>query len=192
MAKKTGKAKAKPKAKRSPSKPKTGSSGPDPKAQYLMVSDMEHGITMKVLGAYPGDKLELRPHPKSRTARELAWTFVMEEAMGETALTKGIDWSKPMPPPPPAPATMGEIQAALGQSHQKLADVVKRMTSAQLQETMKFPVAPRTMGDVPKIQFLWMLMSDQVHHRGQFSVYLRLADAKVPSIYGPSADEPWT
>ena len=30
-----------------------------------------------------------------------------------------------------------------------------------------------------------------VHHRGQFSVYLRMADGKVPSIYGPSADEPW-
>ncbi|MBI1806965.1 MAG: hypothetical protein HYR76_07940, partial [Ignavibacteria bacterium] len=30
-----------------------------------------------------------------------------------------------------------------------------------------------------------------VHHRGQLSVYLRIVDAKVPSIYGPSADEPW-
>jgi uncharacterized damage-inducible protein DinB len=29
------------------------------------------------------------------------------------------------------------------------------------------------------------------HHRGQLSVYLRLADGKVPSIYGPTADEPW-
>jgi uncharacterized damage-inducible protein DinB len=29
------------------------------------------------------------------------------------------------------------------------------------------------------------------HHRGQLTVYLRLNDAKVPSIYGPSADEPW-
>ncbi len=33
---------------------------------------------------------------------------------------------------------------------------------------------------------------DSVHHRGQFSVYLRLVGAKVPSIYGPSGDEPWT
>ena len=47
------------------------------------------------------------------------------------------------------------------------------------------------MADVPKMQFLWMLLSDQIHHRGQLSVYLRMADAKVPSIYGPSLDEPW-
>jgi len=31
-----------------------------------------------------------------------------------------------------------------------------------------------------------------VHHRGQMSVYLRLLDIPVPSIYGPTADEPWS
>ena len=34
-------------------------------------------------------------------------------------------------------------------------------------------------------------MPDHIHHRGQLSVYLRIVD-KVPSIYGPSGDEPWT
>jgi uncharacterized damage-inducible protein DinB len=38
---------------------------------------------------------------------------------------------------------------------------------------------------------LWMFAMDQVHHRGQFSVYSRIAGASVPSIYGPSGDEPW-
>jgi uncharacterized damage-inducible protein DinB len=47
------------------------------------------------------------------------------------------------------------------------------------------------MGDVPKVAFLWFILHDQIHHRGQFSVYLRIAGGKVPSIYGPSADEPW-
>jgi uncharacterized damage-inducible protein DinB len=41
------------------------------------------------------------------------------------------------------------------------------------------------------IQVAWMILSDQIHHRGQFSVYLRMAGGKVPSIYGPTADEPW-
>jgi uncharacterized damage-inducible protein DinB len=35
------------------------------------------------------------------------------------------------------------------------------------------------------------MLLDAVHHRGQLSIYLRLMEAKVPSIYGPSADEPW-
>jgi uncharacterized damage-inducible protein DinB len=35
------------------------------------------------------------------------------------------------------------------------------------------------------------MLHDQIHHRGQFSVYLRMVGGKVPSIYGPSGDEPW-
>jgi len=50
---------------------------------------------------------------------------------------------------------------------------------------------PKTMGQTPRIAWLWFLLSDQIHHRGQFSIYLRMADAKVPAIYGPSGDEPW-
>ena len=50
---------------------------------------------------------------------------------------------------------------------------------------------PKQMGDVPRSQIGWLTVMDMVHHRGQFSVYLRVAGGKVPSIYGPSADEPW-
>ncbi|MHB8852143.1 MAG: DinB family protein [Ignavibacteriaceae bacterium] len=53
------------------------------------------------------------------------------------------------------------------------------------------PVAPKKMGDVRCIDLAWMMLLDMIHHRGQFSIYLRMAGGKVPSIYGPSADEPW-
>jgi|SRR5882672_5842572 len=42
--------------------------------------------------------------------------------------------------------------------------------------------------------FRWLadkVRMDMIHHRGQFTVYSRIAGGKVPSIYGPSADEPW-
>jgi uncharacterized damage-inducible protein DinB len=39
-------------------------------------------------------------------------------------------------------------------------------------------------------QALWYELFDHIHHRGQISVYMRLAGAKLPSIYGPTADEP--
>ena len=45
--------------------------------------------------------------------------------------------------------------------------------------------------DVPRIDFVSFLVNDEIHHRGQLSIYLRMADGKVPSIYGPSGDEPW-
>lgn len=44
---------------------------------------------------------------------------------------------------------------------------------------------------ISRSDLLAFLLADQIHHRGQFSVYLRMADGKVPSIYGPSGDEPW-
>jgi uncharacterized damage-inducible protein DinB len=47
------------------------------------------------------------------------------------------------------------------------------------------------MGKLRKGDILWMFLYDQIHHRGQLSIYNRMVGAKVPSIYGPSADEPW-
>ena len=61
----------------------------------------------------------------------------------------------------------------------------------ELNGTAEFFVAPKQTGDIPLPEFLEFMLHDQIHHRGQLSVYLRLAGGKVPSIYGPSADEPW-
>jgi uncharacterized damage-inducible protein DinB len=162
-----------------------------PKQQFLDGFEREHQTTLRVLRAYPTDKLELRPHGKCKTARELAWMFAVEQSYAEKALTTGFDWSTPPGPMPQPPASMDAIIAAIDQGHKKVVQLVNGMRDQDLGGTVKFPVAPKTIADVPKIQFLWMLLCDQIHHRGQFSIYLRMADGKVPSIYGPTADEPW-
>lgn len=161
------------------------------KEQFLNAFDREHNTTVRVLRAYPHDKHELRPHGKSKSAVELAWVFPMESMLAEKGLTEGFDWSKPMPSSPPPPKSLDAIIAAFEAGHARVADLVEDMSDDDLMETVQFPVAPKTIGAVPKIEFLQMLLADQIHHRGQFSVYLRLAEAKVPSIYGPTADEPW-
>jgi len=161
------------------------------KSQFLNVWDREHKTTVKALRAYPHDKLDVKPHAKSKSARDLAFVFANEGGLIEMVLTSGIDFSKPMPSGPKAPETLDAIIAAYEASHRRIGDLVRSMSDKQLTETTKFPVAPRTIGDVPKIDFLWMMLMDQIHHRGQLTVYLRLADARVPSIYGPTADEPW-
>ena len=65
------------------------------------------------------------------------------------------------------------------------------MTEADFNSPIKWMVGPGQMADMRKADVMWFMMQDHVHHRGQFSVYLRLAGGKVPSIYGPSADENW-
>ena len=144
-----------------------------------------------MLKAYPKDKLDLRPAPKCKTARELAWLFAMEQGMLEKGMTTGFDWSVPMPASPKPPESMDAIVAAIDAGHKRVIDIVDKMRDEQMFETVKFFTAPKTIGDVQKVQFLWMVLCDQIHHRGQFSIYLRMADGKLPSIYGPTADEPW-
>jgi uncharacterized damage-inducible protein DinB len=54
-----------------------------------------------------------------------------------------------------------------------------------------FMTGPRQLVDVSKLFLCTLMLYDSVHHRGQISVYLRMSGARVPSIYGPSRDEPW-
>jgi uncharacterized damage-inducible protein DinB len=65
------------------------------------------------------------------------------------------------------------------------------LSDEQFNAMVDFFTGPKTMGKVRAGDILWMAAMDLVHHRGQFSVYLRMAGGKVPSIYGPSHDEPW-
>ena len=158
------------------------------KEQFIQSWEREFQTTLKVLRAYPTDKLDLRPHERSRSAQELAWTLAAEESTIIGGAIKGnIDlsaWPKP-------PATLKEMIATYERNHKELVEKVKRLSDADFQRVVKFPVGPGTMGDLRCGDICWMLMMDSVHHRGQFSVYLRMAGGKVPSIYGPSADEPW-
>ena len=163
---------------------------PSPKQQFKDQATREHQTTMKVLKAYPHGKLDLRPSPKSKTAKELAWTFAIEQALAHTSITTGFDWSKPFTPPA-VPESYEAILNAVEHGHAQLLKTLEHMPDEKLFGTVKFPSGPKMMADVPVIQFLWFLLSDEIHHRGQFSVYLRMADGKLPSIYGPTADEPW-
>jgi len=162
------------------------------KQTFLDVYDEEHERTMRVLRAYPADKLDLRPHPKSKTARELAWIFVLECGLGtriwNDEMAKGVTSGK-MPDPP---QDWNELLGAVEQASKDFRNLVASASDEDLSEEVHFFTAPKTMGAITRTNWIWFLLHDQIHHRGQFSVYLRMADAKVPSIYGPSADEPWT
>jgi uncharacterized damage-inducible protein DinB len=161
------------------------------KEQFLRTFEREVGTTVKVLKALPADQAELKPAEMCRSARELAWIFVVEQGMTAKALTTGFDWSQPSSPMPPAPDSMVPIVTAFEQGAKQVADLVRSMPDDQLDSTVQFPTGPGKMGNYTKQEFLWFLLSDQIHHRGQFSIYLRMAGGKVPSIYGPTADEPW-
>ena len=162
---------------------------PSPKRQFLDALSREHEVTRKVVEAFPADQSEFKPHPRSNSARQLVWTFAVEENIMRLALTNSLKLGGGFPQ---APATWDEVVAAFKQAHTELMQAIEAASDEDFTGTVKFYTAPKTVGDVPKLGFMWFMLCDQIHHRGQMTVYLRMMGGKVPSIYGPSADEPWT
>jgi len=161
------------------------------KEEFLKVYDREHETTMKVLRAYPEDQLDFKPHEKSKSARDLAWIFALERRLGTMLQEDAFAKEMPSGSPPPPPASWSELLEALEKAHRDFRARIESTPEAKLTETIRFFVAPKTMGDIPRLVSAWWLLHDQIHHRGQFSVYLRMVGGKVPSIYGPTLDEPW-
>jgi len=161
------------------------------KEEFLKVYDREHETTMKVLRAYPEDQLDFKPHEKSKSARDLAWIFALERRLGTMLQEDAFAKEMPAGSTPPPPASWSELLEALEKAHQDFRARIESTPEAKLSETIRFFVAPKTMGDIPRLVSAWWLLHDQIHHRGQFSVYLRMVGGKVPSIYGPTLDEPW-
>lgn len=161
------------------------------KDRFLKHLREEYERTDRVLRAYPNDKLDFKPHEKAMTAKNLAWLLVSGHGFLERAVTEGFDFSKPFPKRPEPPATVEEMAAALKQAFASLEAAIRAASDERLAGTVQFMTGPKQVGDWNLTDFLWFILFDHVHHRGQFSTYLRMAGGKVPSIYGPSADEPW-
>jgi uncharacterized damage-inducible protein DinB len=164
-----------------------------PKQRFLETYEQEHERTMRVLRAYPADQAEFRPNNLCKSARELAWVFAIEPRLGSmVAVNNAFASGVPSGKPPEAPKSWDAVIGAIEPAHKEFADQVRAMPDEKLDETVKFMTGPKTLGDVRRLDFLWFLLHDEIHHRGQFSIYLRAAGGKVPSIYGPSEHEPWT
>lgn len=161
------------------------------KQTFLENYDREHETTMRVLRAYPEDQLDLKPSPKSNSARDLAWIFVLERYLGIKVWHDEFARGLVKGDAPKAPEKWSELLAALEQAHGEFRNLVESAADEALHEQVHFFTAPKTMGPISRLDWIWFLLHDQIHHRGQFSVYLRIAGGKVPSIYGPTADEPW-
>lgn len=167
---------------------RTGVRRPSEKNQFLDTFRREHATTVRVLRALPPGQGNFKPHERSQSPRELAFTFTMEQKLISLAIQDQLKLGGGMPKPP------DDYDAIVDQFEKDFTDLValiERTPEAKLYTTVKFPTGPGKMGDYTKLAFAWFMLFDQIHHRGQFTVMLRMAGGKVPSIYGPSGDEPW-
>ena len=158
------------------------------KQQYLDMFSREFPTTLKLMRAYPAGQDAFKPHERSHSAAQLVHTFTQENGVVIAAIRGELTMPPNFPPPP---ATLAEAVAAYERGAKSLIDAVQAMPESRLFEKVTFFTGPGQMGQVPLIDIMWLMLMDSVHHRGQFSVYVRMAGGRVPSIYGPSADEPW-
>ena len=91
---------------------------------------------------------------------------------------------------PPAISSTADILAAHDQSVAKMKETMGQLGDAGMMKSWKATAGEQTLFEMPKAALIRSIaLNHWYHHRGQLSVYLRLLDVPVPSIYGPSADE---
>jgi len=143
----------------------------------------EMQTTKKVIAAIPDSGHEYRPDPKARTAKELAWHLAAEDVKFLDGIANLAFNTKAGP----APATTAEMVAWYETNYMRAHARVQAMTAEQLLTPVDFFGA----FNLPAFMYLDFTNSHSIHHRGELAVYLRPMGSKVPSIYGPSADEEW-
>jgi uncharacterized damage-inducible protein DinB len=153
---------------------------------YAQDVAQEAQTTRKVIAAIPEDKAGWAPHEKNMSALDLAWHIVSSEvwfldgvAAGEFAMSEGK-----------RPETVKTIAGVLAFYDANLGPGLEKVKGLSGEAAAKV-VDFYGVFQLPAVAYLSFLVKHSVHHRGQLSTYLRPMGAKVPSIYGGSADEPF-
>ena len=153
------------------------------RAFFLERRRIELPVFLNVLRALPADRLDYRPHARSPSAEQVVWTLANELHSGVEAARDGrAEWR--IAPAPP----LDKMIEIYEQWHRELMDVVESMDDTAWDRKAQFFFNGKMVSEQPVSQFLWMILFDAIHHRGQLTAYLRPMGGKVPSIYGPSAD----
>jgi len=162
-------------------------------AEWLIAQlDAEAPRTRRVLERVPDGRADWKPHDKSMpfgrlamlVARMPSWiSMIVERDSLDVAPTSGSNFDqKPL-----------RTSAELVQAHDEAVAAARKSLAAATEEHLMKPWQLLAAGKVVSEELRYVVLRDTLmhlsHHRGQMTVYLRLNDAPVPSIYGPSADD---
>jgi len=148
----------------------------------------EGATTRKMLTLVPNDQLNYKPHEKSMVMKSLVTHLAdLPGWVHFTLTTDELDFQKAYEQP-----DISNNKGLMDYFEKRY----KEGLSALLPENEKELDKPWTLrnGETiyatnPKIDVLRMSLSQQIHHRAQLGVYLRLLNVPIPGSYGPSADE---
>jgi uncharacterized damage-inducible protein DinB len=162
------------------------------KEALLPEYDHEMETARKLLERVPLAEAQWKPHAKSMTLGELT-THIVEIPgwVGGIVNASFWDMASAHREEKPAYASNAELLAAFDQSVAQARAAIAAKSDAEMMETWSLKKGDAIIFSLPKAGVIRSyLINHLIHHRGQLSVYIRLKDVPVPSIYGPSADEP--
>ncbi|MGD9630452.1 MAG: DinB family protein [Pyrinomonadaceae bacterium] len=157
---------------------------------YIAEMEQEAKVAREVLSRIPAEKFDWKPHEKSMAFGRLA--SHVAEMFGWTPATLNqpeLDFAK-MDYKPFEPATTDDLLEFFDKNVAEAIETLRNTTDDIFMENWTMRNGETEYFTMPKaVVMRSFVMNHIVHHRGQLSVYLRLNDIAVPSMYGPSADE---
>jgi uncharacterized damage-inducible protein DinB len=158
--------------------------------ELLQELEQEAPATRRVLARVPAEKFDWQPHERSMSMGRLANHLA--------GLPRGIVYATLQPsfdpgamPPPGPPASTEELLATFDAGMEYARTKLGDMPDADLGVPWKIVRGEQVLMSMPRGAALrTILLNHSYHHRGQLTVYLRLNGISLPSVYGPTADEP--
>jgi uncharacterized damage-inducible protein DinB len=162
------------------------------KTFFLQQLERETAANRKVLERVPQGRNSWKPHERSMEMGYLAalvasmpgWISMMIE-------TEELNFDKPESQRFRATAqnSTADLLKLADDSKAQAETALRDTNDSQLAKPWKFVMGGKALNEAPRSQQIADVFTHMAHHRGQLTVYLRLNEAKVPAIYGPSADE---
>ena len=154
--------------------------------------DREVERSRKALEQVPDGKFDWKPHERSMVFGYLAnmvatiptW-ITMEIKRDDLDVAPAEGQSTRQPPK----ETRADLVKALDEAAADARSALEGTTDEFLNTTWKLLARGNVVWEGPRHEIIQDTISHWSHHRGQMTVYLRLLGAKVPAIFGPSADD---
>lgn len=149
--------------------------------------EAEAPATRKCLERIPGDKFDWKPQEKALTMARLALIFAeiprwIPTAIEESEINFGTFAHVEA-------KTAADFVKEFDSGMEKAKAVLEKCSDEDLQEMFTLKAGDRVLMSTTKEEMVRSSINHLVHHRGQMTVYFRIAGISVPSIYGPSGDE---
>jgi uncharacterized damage-inducible protein DinB len=159
------------------------------KDSLLPEFDSEMATTRRVIERLREDKYDWAPHEKSMKACRLASHIAEMPVWGTISISQdSLDLAGGHQPF--NASSKAELLEAFDRNVAECRKAIEGASDETLMQSWSLMNGTETIMTMPKISVLRTLVLNHIiHHRGQMSVYLRLTQTPVPSIYGPSADE---